>query len=68
MKTQNIIAHPANENEMNIIKAFFKALKIKFEVAKDSPYDPKFVEKIESSRKQIADGKIVKVRLDDIWK
>jgi hypothetical protein len=34
MKTQIIlIAHPCNENELSVIKAFFDALKIKFEVA-----------------------------------
>lgn len=68
MKTQNIIVHPANEQELSIIKAFFKALKIKFEVAKDSPYDPEFVAKINKSRKQAAEGKTVKIDLDDIWK
>jgi hypothetical protein len=68
MKTQNIIVHPANEKELNIIKAFFNALKIKFEVAKDSPYDPEFVAKINKSRKQAAEGKTVKIDLDDIWK
>ncbi len=68
MKTQDIIVHPANEQEMSVIKAFFEALKIKFEVAKDSPYDPEFVAKIEKSRKQAAEGKTVKIDPDDIWK
>jgi len=66
MKTQNIIVHPSNEQEMSVIKAFFEALKIKFEVAKDSPYDPEFVAKIEKSRKQAAEGKTVKIDLDII--
>lgn len=69
MKTQNIlIAHPSDARELNVIKAFFEALKIKFEVAQDSPYDPEFVAKIEYSRKQAAEGKTVKISLDDIWK
>ena len=68
MKTQDIIVHPSNAQEMSVIKAFFEALKIKFEVAKDSPYDPEFVSKIEKSRKQAAEGKTVKIDLDDIWK
>lgn len=68
MKTQDIIAHPANAQEMSVIKAFFEALKIKFEVAKDSPYDPEFMDKIEKSRKQASEGKTVKIDLDDIWK
>ncbi len=68
MKTQDIIVHPENEQQMNVIKAFFKALKIKFEVAQDSPYDPEFVAKIKNSRKQAAEGKTVKIDPDDIWK
>ena len=68
MKTQPLIVHPANTQEMNIIKAFFEALQIKFEVAKDSPYDPEYVAKIVKSRKQAAEGKTVKIDLDDIWK
>lgn len=68
MKTQDIIVHPSNAQEMSVIKAFFEALKIKFEVAKDSPYDPEFINKIEKSRKQAAEGKTVKIDLDDIWK
>lgn len=68
MKTPDIIVHPSNSHEMNVIKAFFEALKIKFEVAKDSPYDPEFVAKIGNSRKQATEGKTVKIDLDDIWK
>ena len=65
--TQLGIVHPLNEQEMSVIKAFFEALKIKFEVAKDTPYDPEFVDKIEKSRKQAAEGKTIKIDLDDIW-
>ena len=69
MKTQNVlIAHPTNANELGVIKAFFEALKIKFEVAKDSPYDAEFVSKIQKSRKQAMEGKTVKISLDEIWK
>jgi ribosomal protein S5 len=69
MKTKDIlIVHPSNNDEMNVIKAFFKALKIKFEVTQDSVYNPEFVEKIEKSRKQAAEGKTTKINLDDIWK
>jgi hypothetical protein len=40
METQNIlIAHPSSENELGIIKAFFKALKIKFEIADENNYN-----------------------------
>ncbi|MBT3209357.1 MAG: hypothetical protein HN704_05060 [Bacteroidetes bacterium] len=68
MNTQHIIVHPANQQEISVLQAFFKALKIKFEFAQESPYDPKFVAKIEESRKQVAEGKTEKIDLDDIWK
>lgn len=68
MKTQDIIVHPSNAHEMSVITAFFEALKINFEIVKDSPYDPEFVDKIEKSRRQAAEGKTVKIDVDDIWK
>jgi hypothetical protein len=69
MKTQNVlIVHPTNTNELDIIKAFFEALKIKFEMAEQSPYNPDFVAKIKKSRKQATEGKTVKISLDEIWK
>lgn len=69
MKTQNIlIAHPTNENELSIIKAFFEALKIKFEITQESTYNPEFVDKVQKSRNQAIEGKTVKIALDDIWK
>lgn len=69
MKTQNIlIAHPTNDNELGIIKAFFEALKIKFEVAEESPYNSEFVAKIQKSKKQALEGKTFKIDLDEIWK
>ena len=49
-------------------QSLFYALKIKFVVTQDSPYDPEFVAKINKSRKQAAEGKTVKIDLDDIWK
>ncbi len=72
MKTQNIlIAHPSDDRELNVIKAFFEALKIKFEVKKDSPYDPEFVDKILEGDADFKAGKGRKVTLDELnklWK
>jgi len=62
-----LIAHPSNESEAGVIKAFFEALKIKFEVAKKSPYNQEFVAKIEKSRKQAKEGKTFKIGLNEIW-
>ena len=67
MKAQNIlIARPGNEQEMNTILAFFKALKIKFEVAKDIPYDAEFVAKIERGREDYKKDKGIIISMDEI--
>jgi hypothetical protein len=67
MKTQNIlIAHPSNEQEMNTIKAFFEALKIKFEVTKDTPYDPEFVSKIERGREDYRNNKGISISIKEL--
>ena len=68
MDAINIKAYPSNSQQIDAIKAFMKALDIKFELAKDSPYNSDFVEKIKNSQKQVKDGKTVKIELDDIWK
>ena len=47
MSTSNIIiVHPGSEDKFEALKAFMKAFKIKFEITKESPYDPDFVAKI----------------------
>lgn len=53
---------------MGVIKAFFEALDIKFEIAEKSLYDAQFVAKIQKSREQAREGKTVKISLDEIWK
>ncbi len=32
MKTQNVLFHPSNKEELNVLKAIAKALKIQFEI------------------------------------
>jgi hypothetical protein len=72
MKTSAIIiAHPGSDDKFEALKAFMKALKIKFEITKDNPYDPKFVAKIEKSREDYKNGKGRKITLDELnslWK
>jgi len=72
MKTENIfIIHPETAEQEKVIKAFVKALKIKFEIAKGETYNPDFVEKIERSRQDYKDGKGSRISLDqlnDLWK
>lgn len=72
MKTQEIlIARPSNAVEVNTLKAFLKALNIKFEIAKESPYRAEFVAKIEKSRRdyKAGRGKVITVsELEKLWK
>ena len=63
---KNIIVHPANEQEMNVIQAFFKALKIKFEVSKEGAYKPAFVAKIHESRQQIKEERVTRVKKENL--
>ncbi|HBH23194.1 MAG TPA: hypothetical protein DDY13_07195 [Cytophagales bacterium] len=70
MKSTKII-HTENREQENALKAFAKALKIKFEVSNESPYDPEFVKKIDEGDKDRAQGKGRKVTLDELnglWK
>lgn len=64
---ETLIAHPANKEQLNAIKAFMKALKVDFKIEK-SPYNSEFVAKIEQSRKEIKEGKGVKIKVEDLWK
>lgn len=67
MKTENtFIIRPETIEQENALKAFIKALKIKFEVSKEKPYDPDFVAKIKESRQQVKEGKTTRVEKEDI--
>jgi hypothetical protein len=67
MKTSNIIiAHPDSGDKSKALKAFMKALKIKFEVTKDSPYSPEFIAKIEKSKQEFKKGKYTRVKKEDL--
>jgi phosphoribosylamine-glycine ligase len=69
MKTDDLmIFHPSSREEIEALKAFAKALKIKFEIAKEKGYNKDFVEKIKRSKKQHLDGKDVVIKTEDLWK
>jgi hypothetical protein len=61
--------HTEDKEQLNALKAFMKALKIKFEMSNDDkPYNPDFVAKIEKSKKQIQEGKFTRVDINDLDK
>jgi len=73
MKTSDIIiVHPDSVDKFEALKAFMKALKIKFEIPKGkATYDPDFVAMIQQGEKDLKSGKGKKVTLkdlDDLWK
>ncbi|HLW30033.1 MAG TPA: DUF2683 family protein [Brumimicrobium sp.] len=62
------IIHPENEEQAKALKAFVKALKMKFEVAKEKAYNPEFVEKTKRSKLQHTQGKDKVIKTEDLWK
>jgi len=67
MRTQDIvIARPGTAEQINALQAFLQALKIKFEISREETYDPKFVEKILESRQQAREGKVTRVKKENL--
>ncbi len=64
---ETLIAHPTTKEQLNALKVLMKAMKIDFKVSKDN-YDPQFVAKIEQSKKDINEGKGVRIKVEDLWK
>jgi hypothetical protein len=71
MEAINIIAHPSNDEQANTLKAFMKAMKIKFEVSNHKPYNPEFVAKILQGDEDKKAGKgrtVTMEELNNLWK
>lgn len=67
MKIEEVITvHPKTHEQLNALKAFMQAFKIKFEVVKESSYNPEFVDKILESQKQVDEGNFTEVKLKDL--
>jgi hypothetical protein len=66
METINIKAYTNNTTQIEALKAFMKALKIKFELTNDKPYNPEFVDKILESKKQLEQGEVIRVKKEDL--
>jgi hypothetical protein len=52
MQTINIIAHPHDDSQIEAVKAFMKALKIKFEISKEKSFT------LSSEQQQILDSQL----------
>jgi hypothetical protein len=58
--------HTDDKEHLNALKAMLKALKVKFEVSEDKPFNPEFVAKINQSIKQVKEGKTTKLNMEDL--
>ncbi len=58
---------PENKEQLSAIKAFAKALKVKFKTEK-SYYNPDAVTKIRQGEEDYKNGKGVKIATGDLWK
>ena len=73
MEAINIKAYTEDSSQIEAIKAFMKALKIKFTLLKDEPkpYNPEFVKKIKQGDEDLQNGKgrtVTMDELDSLWK
>jgi hypothetical protein len=72
MEAINIKAFPADLSQVEALKAFMKALKIKFELSKaENLYSPEFIAKIKQGEEDLENGKGIKMSLEDLdklWK
>ena len=65
---ETILVHTENKEQSKVVKAFMKALKVKFETQKKKKYNPEFVQKILEGDDDVKNGRINKITLDEIWK
>lgn len=66
METINIKAYTDNTSQIDALKAFMKALKIKFEVTNDKSYNPEFVDMIKQGEQDLKEGKGIVVTLEEL--
>jgi hypothetical protein len=64
---ETIIMHPKNKEQLTALKAIAKVLKVQFETEEVS-YNPDFVKKVLQGRKDIQNGKGVKIDVENLWK
>ena len=65
---QTLLIFPEKRKEMQAVKAVLKALNVRFEEKDEEVYNPEFVAKIEEGRREIAEGKGVKMDIKNLWK
>ncbi len=64
---ETIIMLPENKEQLSAIKAFAKALKVKFKT-ENNHYSPDAVAKVRQGEEDYKNGKGVKIATEDLWK
>ena len=64
--------HTDDKDQLKAVKAVLKALKVKFDVKKNNePFNAELISKIEKGKKEISEGKGIKMSAEDLenlWK
>ncbi len=68
MEAINFKVYPHDKEQIKAIITIFKAFKIKFVVEEEKPYNPEFVERVLLAKREIKQGKGVKIATKDLWK
>jgi hypothetical protein len=63
-----LIIYPKSKEEEKVYLQLAKLLKSKINRDSKSPYNPEFVKKILKGKKEIQEGKGVKIKVEDLWK
>jgi hypothetical protein len=66
-----ITAYTEDALQIEAVKAIMRALKIKFEISTEKPYNPEFVNMVLEAEQEIKKGKGLAVTsegFDDLWK
>jgi hypothetical protein len=71
---ETLIVQPKDKEQLAVLKAIMKALKVDFKTEKRLDEterilaNPAMVKRLDESRQQLKDGKVVTIALDDLWK
>ena len=68
MDAINFKVYPEDKAQIKAIKSVFKAFNVKFEVVEEKPYNEEFVTRVLMAKKEIKQGKGVKIASKDLWK
>lgn len=65
---ETLIVEPKTKKQLEAVKAVLRALEVSFRKGDESFYNPEFVDKIQRSKQQVAEGKVTRVQKEDLQK